>query len=372
MANSIKEIQQLGQSVWYDSLSRGLIKSGELKKLIDLGISGLTSNPTIFEKAIVGSTDYDAELMDLVRSGKSSDKIYEALVMEDIRDVADLLRPIYERTGGADGFASLEVNPNLAHDEENTVEEARRIFIALDRPNVMMKVPATPAGVPAVRRLIGEGINVNVTLTFSLSAYRNVRQAYITGLEDHERFGGDVSVIASVASFFVSRVDTAVDSQLEERALNTGSDISSLVGKAAIANAKLAYRDFKNDFSGSRFASLRSKGAKVQRPLWASTSTKNPAYSDVMYVESLIGRDTVDTVPEPTLTAILDHARAANTLGQGIQEAEELFSSLSRIDINMDDVTSRLLTDGVKLFVDSFNGLMANIESKRKLFLNRD
>ena len=372
MDNALQEVQRLGQSIWYDSIRRGLIKSGELQRLIDLGVSGLTSNPTIFEKAIAGSADYDDELLDLARAGKSSKEVYEALVMDDIRAVADLLRPVYDRTDGADGFASLEVSPHLAHDTESTVAEARRMFTALDRPNVMMKVPATPEGVPAVHRLIGEGINVNATLTFSLRAYRDIRQAYIAGLEDHDWSGGDVGRVASVASFFVSRVDTAVDAQLEGRALDAGQDDRRLGGKAAIANAKLAYRDFIEDFGGERFALLRSKGARVQRPLWASTSTKNPAYSDVMYVESLIGPDTVNTVPETTLTAILEHGKAARTLDQDVQEAEAVIDSLEAAGISMEQVAAKLLSDGVKLFADSFDGLMANIEEKRGRLLGRD
>jgi transaldolase len=372
MGNALQEVQRLGQSIWYDSIRRGLIRSGELQRLIDLGVSGLTSNPTIFEKAIAGSADYDEALLDLARSGKSTEEIYEALVMEDIRAVADLLRPIYDRTDGADGFASLEVSPHLAHDTEGTVAEARRMFAALDRPNVMMKVPATPEGVPAVHRLIGEGINVNVTLTFSLRAYRDVRQAYMAGLEDHDWSGGDLSRIASVASFFVSRVDTAVDAQLEGRALDTGQDNRELRGKAAIANAKLAYRDFIEEFGGERFAVLRSKGARVQRPLWASTSTKNPDYSDLLYVESLIGPDTVDTLPGATLTAFLEHGLASMTLDQDVQEAETLFQSLEAAGISMERVAAKLLSDGVKQFADSFDGLMSDIEEKRARLLAQE
>ena len=366
MASAIDEIRELGQSVWYDNIRRGMIESGELQRLIDLGVTGLTSNPTIFEKAIAHSGDYDEAMQELAAAGKGVDQIYEALVLDDIKAVADLLRPSYDRTDGADGYASLEVNPHLAHDTENTVAEARRLFAALGRPNVMMKVPATPEGIPAIHRLIGEGINVNVTLTFSLKAYRDVRQAYIAGLEDLDWADGDLSNVASVASFFVSRVDTAVDSQLEERTADGNTDLKHLEGKAAIANAKLAYRDFEEDFSAPRFDALRSKGARVQRPLWASTSTKNPAYSDVLYVESLVGRDTVDTMPEATLMAFLEHGVAAGTLGEGVSEAEELIESLEEAGISMEQVTARLLDDGVQSFADSFDQLMANIETKRQ------
>ena len=260
MGNAIQGLQGLGQSVWYDNIERGQIASGELQRLIDVGITGLTSNPTIFNKAISGSTDYDGALTELARAGKDSSEIYETLAMEDIRAVADLLRPAYERTQGDDGYASLEVNPHLARDTEGTVAEARRLFQELDRPNVMVKVPATPEGVPAIHRLIGEGINVNATLTFSLVAYRDVRQAYMAGLEDLDWSGGDVSRIAAVASFFVSRVDTAVDGLLQQRLDEGDEDVQDLLGKAAIANAKLAYRDFREDFGGERFAVLRSKG----------------------------------------------------------------------------------------------------------------
>ena len=365
MGNTIQELQALGQSVWYDNISRGTIESGELGRLIDLGVSGLTSNPTIFEKAISGSTDYDTAMLELARADKSVDEIYETLAVEDIRSAADLLRPTYDRTNGADGYASLEVNPHLAHETETTVSEAKRLFAALDRPNVMMKVPATPEGIPAVHRLIGEGVNVNITLTFSLDAYRDVRQAYMAGLEDLDWSGGDVSRIASVASFFVSRVDTAVDALLDERLSQGDEDVQDLFGKAAIANAKLAYRDFKDDFEGERFAILRSKGARVQRPLWASTSTKNPDYSDVLYPEELAGPDTVDTMPDATISAFLDHGKAEVALDKAVDTAEAALESLEEAGVSMEQVTAKLLADGVKSFSDSFDALIANIERKR-------
>ncbi len=365
MGNTIQELQALGQSVWYDNISRGTIESGELGRLIDLGVSGLTSNPTIFEKAISGSTDYDTAMLELARADKSVDEIYETLAVEDIRSAADLLRPTYDRTNGADGYASLEVNPHLAHETETTVSEAKRLFAALDRPNVMMKVPATPEGIPAVHRLIGEGVNVNITLTFSLDAYRDVRQAYMAGLEDLDWSGGDVSRIASVASFFVSRVDTAVDALLDERLSQGDEDVQDLFGKAAIANAKLAYRDFKDDFEGERFAVLRSKGARVQRPLWASTSTKNPDYSDVLYPEELAGPDTVDTMPDATISAFLDHGKAEVALDKAVDTAEAALESLEEAGVSMEQVTAKLLADGVKSFSDSFDALIANIERKR-------
>ena len=369
MTNVWRQIQDIGQSIWYDNISREMIASGELKELVDLGVSGLTSNPTIFDKAISGSSDYDDQLVDLARTGASDDEIYATLVIKDIRAAAELLRPAYDRTDGADGYASLEVNPHLAHDTDGTIAEGRRLFAALDRPNVLVKVPATAEGMPAIRKLIGEGINVNVTLTFSLKAYRKVREAYISGLEDLDGSGGDVSRVASVASFFVSRVDTAVDAQLGARAGEGENRAMELVGKAAIANAKLAYRDFKENFAGERFGRLRSKGARVQRPLWASTSTKNPAYSDIMYPEALIGPDTVDTMPEVTLRAVLDHGVAVSRLEEDLQGAEEIFRSLEEVGVSMEQVTAQLLVDGVKLFADSFDSLMRNIKEKWALLL---
>ncbi|MCH7787500.1 MAG: bifunctional transaldolase/phosoglucose isomerase, partial [Chloroflexi bacterium] len=364
MNNPLQQVNALGQSVWYDNIRRGHIKSGELQRLIDSGVTGLTSNPTIFEKAIAGSTDYDDALLALVADRKSASDIFESLATQDIRDAADLMRSIYEQADGADGFASFEVSPHLAHDTDGTILEGRRLFALLDRPNVMIKVPATPEGVPAVRQLISEGINVNVTLIFSLEAYEQVREAYIGGLEELAASGGDVSRVASVASFFVSRVDSAVDALLDERIRAGHSELQSLVSKAAIANAKLAYRDFKGEFGHDRFAALRAKGAKVQRPLWASTSTKNPALSDVLYVEALIGRDTVNTVPEATLTAFLEHGSAAETLEQDLSDAEQTIESLRNAGIDMEQVTDKLLADGVKSFADSFDKLVANIEEK--------
>ena len=358
MSNSLNDIQRHGQSVWYDNVSRGLIESGELSRLIGLGVTGLTSNPTIFQKAIAGSDDYDDAFEALVRGGKDTDAIYESLAINDIRAAADLLRPVYDATEGVDGYASLEVNPHLAHDTEGTVTEARRLFAELDRPNIMMKVPATPEGMPAVRRLIGEGINVNITLLFSLEAYREARLAYIAGLEVLQENGGDLSGVASVASFFVSRVDTSVDSLLGDKA-------PELAGRAAIANAKLAYRDFQQDFITPRFVALREAGARVQRPLWASTGVKNPAYIDVLYVESLIGQDTVDTMPEATLFAFLDHGTAGDTIVSDVDGAAKLIDDVAASGVNMDEVTSGLLSNGVKLFSDSFDELMADISRKR-------
>lgn len=364
MRSTIEELQRIGQSVWYDNVSREMIESGELQSLIDAGVTGITSNPTIFHKAIAESSDYDASLAALVESGKSPAEVFEVMGIADIQAAADLLRPIFEDTRGGDGYASFEVNPHLAHDTGRTVDEARRLFAALDRPNVMIKVPATPEGIPAIRTLIGEGINVNVTLTFSLRIYRQVRNAYIAGIEDLYRSGGDMNGAASVASFFVSRVDTAIDNLLDGVSANP-----ALRGRAAVANAKLAYRDFKADFTEERFRPLADKGARVQRPLWASTSTKNPTYSDLLYVESLVGPDTVNTMPRATLDATLDHAVVSNTIEGGIPEAEELFRSLADVGIDVNRVTDQLLSDGVKAFSDSYDALIEDIHAKSSKLL---
>ena len=368
MANTIQRAGELGQSVWYDNMRRGMLESGELQGLIDAGITGLTSNPTIFEKAITGSADYDDALLEQAREGKDADEIYERLAVDDIRAAADLLRPVYDRTDGADGFASLEVSPHLANDTDGTVAEAKRLFETLDRPNVMMKVPGTPQGIPAVHRLIGEGVNVNVTLLFSLDVYGEVRQAYIAGLEDLDWAGQEPGGVASVASFFVSRVDTSVDSLLGDRQRD-GADVEALLGRAAIANAKLAYRDFRKDFDGERFGRLAAKGARAQRPLWASTSTKNPAYSDVLYADSLIGPDTVNTMPDATVEAFLDHGAPAETLTRDVDECERFFEALEDAGVDVDEVTDGLLADGLQAFAGSFDSLIANIEEKRAALL---
>lgn len=372
MANSLQELQGLGQSVWFDNIRRGFINSGELERLIDLGVSGLTSNPSIFEKAITGSADYDEALLGLALNGNDAVEIFERLAMEDIQAAADLLRPIYERTAGGDGFASIEVSPHLANDTAGTVSEARRLHAALQRPNVMIKVPATPAGIPAIRALIGEGINVNVTLIFSLDAYAQVREAYIGGLEDLAQAGGNPAGVASVASFFVSRVDGMIDGQLEGRIGEGASELEALMGKAAVANAKIAYRDFKQTFASNRFAALQSRGGRVQRPLWASTSTKNPEYSDVLYVDSLIGPDTVNTLPDVTLTAFLEHGNpVGGTIERDLDDAVRTIEALEDAGISMRGVTDALLADGVKAFADSFDALIANIEDKRARLMAR-
>jgi transaldolase/glucose-6-phosphate isomerase len=372
MTNPVQETQKLGQSIWYDNIRRGLLVSGELQRLIEMGVTGLTSNPTIFEKAISDSTDYDDALWALAREGKSVSEIYETLAIEDIRGATDLLSPIYDRTDGVDGYASLEVSPALAHDTEATVAEAKRLFATLDRPNLMIKVPATPEGIPAVQKLIGDGININVTLIFSIDTYRQVMEAYISGLEELARSGGEINKVASVASFFISRVDTAVDKQLEERISQGRDDMKPLLGKAAIANAKLAYQEFKRIFDGDRFAEMRSRGARLQRPLWGSTGTKNPAYSDILYVESLIGRDTINTMPPATLTMFLEQGVPDITLNKDVSEAQDVLQKLEDAGIGMEPITSKLLADGVKAFSGSFDALMTNIGDKRERLLAKE
>ena len=383
--NPLIELQKLGQSIWYDNVRRALITSGDLQQKIGLpkgatsnlqqkvagdDLRGVTSNPAIFEKAIVGSTDYDEAMRELIAAGKSTQEIYEALVIEDIQNVADLLAPTYARTDGVDGYVSLEVSPLLARDTEGSIAEARRLWAALDRKNVMIKIPATPEGIPAIQTLIADGININVTLIFSQQTYEQVAEAYVSGLETRASAGRPVDHIASVASVFVSRIDTAIDSQLEFRIRRSTDDaekasLSALLGKAAIANAKLMYQRFKEIFSGERFAKLRASGARVQRPLWASTGTKNPAYRDTYYVEELIGPDTVNTVPPATFTAFRDHGRVRPSLEENIQNANTTIDQLAEIGIDLKQVTQQLQDEGVKAFMDSFHTLTDSIEAKQ-------
>jgi len=367
--NAIQEVQSYGQAIWLDYVRRGLLKSGEFQELIKQGISGVTSNPTIFEKAIVGSSDYDEAIFTLAKAGKNAVEIYEILAVEDIQVAADLLRPVFNQTSGWHGFVSLEVSPTLAHDTDGTVQEAKRLFSALDRPNVMIKVPATNEGIPAIRILIGQGINVNVTLLFSLDKYRQVMEAYILGIEDLVNNGGNPGTVASVASFFLSRIDTAVDTLLAEHIKQGKRQLKNLLGKAAIANARQAYRAFREIFYGERFESLKAKGARVQRPLWASTGAKNPAYSDVMYIEPLIGPDTVNTMPPATINAFLEHGHARMTLGPDFAESRQTLADIAAAGISMESVTTRLLTDGVVSFAESFEKLMAGIEEKKTRLL---
>lgn len=370
MSNSLIEVMKLGQSIWYDNIRRAMLVSGDLKMKIEQDdLRGVTSNPTIFEKAITGSTDYDEQMRSLINAGKSVKEIYEALVIDDIGRAADILKPIYDKTDGVDGYISLEVNPRLAYDTKGTIEEADRLFHTLGRKNVMIKIPAAQEGLPAIEEAIYRGINVNVTMIFSIENYEQVANAFIKGLERRAAEGKTVDHIASVASFFVSRVDTMIDADLEYRARHSAADekaaLENLCGKAAIANAKLAYLRFKEIFHGERFATLKAKGAQVQRPLWASTGTKNPKYSDVLYVDSLIGPDTVNTVPPATYTAFRDHGKVALTLEQGLNECRETISKLAELGIDLKEVTAKLQSDGLASFVGSFDTLVESIEAKR-------
>ena len=369
-SNRLVQLHEHGQSVWLDQISRSLLTTGELTRLIyEDGLRGMTSNPTIFQKAIGKGDDYAKELKQLARKGAQSSDVYEAVVVKDIGAAADIFRPLYDSEDGADGFVSLEVSPLLANDTQATIKEAKKLWSGLNRPNVMIKVPATPAGLPAVEELIAAGLNINVTLIFAVEVYQQVAEAYIRGLERRVAMEQPINRIASVASFFVSRIDTAVDKQLEKLAAETSDSvrkqkIESLMGEAAIANAKLAYAKFKKIFSGVRWNELEQKGAKVQRPLWASTSTKNPKYRDTLYVEELIGPHTVNTVPVNTLDDFRDHGLVRTTLEAGLPEAHKVFADLKEVGIDMKSVTSQLTEDGVASFADSFNGLIEVIKSR--------
>jgi len=377
MTNPLLQLKTQGKSVWYDTIDRGQLVSGLFKRLLDEdGIVGVTSNPTIFQKSISHGDAYDEQMTQLIQQRKSTNEIYEALVIKDITTVADMLRPIYDRTNRQDGFVSLEVSPDLAHDTERSLSEARRFWKLVDRPNLMIKIPATPEGIPAVQQALTEGININITLIFSLDSYREVADAYISALEDRNAEGKDISHIASVASFFVSRVDTLVDQLLEDK-IKTTSDsaeqqkLKSLEGKAAIANARLVYQEFTRIFHTPRFETLKHSGAHVQRPLWASTSTKNPAYRDVLYAEELIGPDTVDTMPLETIENFRDHGRVSRTVENDIQQAKDVFASLEKVGIHYDQVTKQLQDEGVQKFADSFHALFQGIESKKQVIQER-
>jgi transaldolase len=375
--NPLIELTGLGQSVWNDNIERKLVTSGELKRLVDEdGLSGVTSNPAIFEKAIASSDLYADQLGDLAEKGKSAQEIYEALAIHDIQMAADVLAGVYERTGGTDGFVSLECSPLLANDTQGTIEETRRLWRLVDRKNVMIKIPGTLEGMPAIEQATYEGININITLLFSLHAYDQTMEAYIRGLERRVAENNPIDNISSVASFFVSRIDSAVDKELERRISQTGGEeekvrLQSLLGRIAIANAKMAYQRYKKVFHGERFAALKQKGAQVQRPLWASTSTKNPVYPDVYYVEALIGPETVDTLPPATIVAFRDHGRARVTIEDNLDEERALLARLEEVGISLDQVTAHVLADGVRLFVEPFEKLLKTIESRAAEIVNR-
>ncbi len=371
--NPLLELQKQGQSVWLDYIRRDLITSGELKRLIDEdGLRGITSNPSIFEKAIAGSTDYADFLDQLHAQGLSSGDMYERIAVRDIQDSADLLLPVYKTTNKRDGYVSLEVSPTLARDTNGTIEEARRLWKTVARPNIMIKVPGTPEGVPAVRQLISEGININITLLFAQEAYVKVAEAYVDGLEAAQKAGKDLSGIASVASFFVSRIDTLVDSMIDERlkaATPPQQDqelLRSLHGKVAIANAKQAYRSYQKMIETPRWKALAAKGAQVQRLLWASTSTKNPKYRDVLYIEELIGPDTVNTIPPATMDAFRDHGVVRRMLDADVGAADATMANLEKAGISMQKVTDQLLEEAIKLFADAFQKLLSAVEQKKR------
>jgi transaldolase len=354
------QLAESGQSIWFDYIQRNLITSGELDALINNGLRGITSNPTIFDKAISGSADYDEEIKKYVTKGLTVDEIYEKLALADISLAAAKLLKVYKDTDGLDGYVSIEVNPHLAYKTEETIKQAKRLFSTLNRPNIMIKVPATREGLPAVTELIASGINVNVTLIFSKENYKDVAEAYILGVEKLNSKGGDLSKVASVASFFVSRVDTATDKILDS--LNK----KELKGKAAIANSKLSYELFNEIYSSERWNSLKAKGARVQRLLWASTGTKNPEYKDTLYVDELIGSPTVNTIPPATLNAFIDHGVIDSTLERGIEDAKTVFNELEKLGVNIPDITEKLQVDGVKSFNDSFDSLMNSLAEKVK------
>ncbi len=372
-ANPLKDLLNYGQSVWLDYIRRDLIDTGELKRLIaEDGLRGMTSNPSIFEKAI-GDSDYYSDLLNSLKDRKDLNPTarYEILAIRDIQDAADILRPVYDSSKKRDGYVSLEVSPYLALDTQTTLDEARRLWKAVDRENVMIKVPGTKQGIPAFQQLISEGINVNVTLLFSQQIYEDVAKAYIDGLELYAAKHSDVSRIASVASFFISRIDSAVDDALNVKIKASTDDaektkLKGLLGKVAIANGKLAYQSYLKIFSSDQWKKLAAKGAQTQRVLWASTSTKNKAYSDVMYVEELIGKDTVNTIPPATFDAFRDHGHPRNSLVENIPAAQKTMSDLTEVGISIKEVTDKLTTDGVKQFSDAFDKLLVAVEKSSK------
>lgn len=372
MDNPILHLKDYGQSVWMDNLSRDLLTSGELEQLLtSRDVHGITSNPAIFEKAIAGNAIYDRDIEAGIRAGQSVEAIYETLVFDDIRRACDTLRPVYDRTQGKDGYVSLEVPPNLAHDAEGTLREARRYAAAIDRPNLMIKIPGTPNGLKAVEGAIRDGISVNVTLLFSVQSYVETAWAYIRGLEGRLADGHQISDIASVASFFLSRIDSKVDDLIDQRLAAAGDDnlkakLVGVKGKVAIANAKLAYQEYKKIIQTDRWQSLVAKGATVQRLLWASTGTKNPAYSDVMYVDELIGPDTVNTLPPNTIEACADHCDVDNRIEQHVNEVQTIIQSLPELGINLEQVMAELLDEGIDKFIKPFDKLMDSLVMKVK------
>jgi transaldolase len=364
--NPLVELHAYGQSFWYDNIRRKFLQDGTLQSLIDNdGLRGMTSNPAIFEKAIGGSDDYDQQMAQLVAAEASTQEIYEKLAISDIQAACDIFAPLYAESEGGDGYVSLEVSPNLARDTEGTISEARTLFAAVNRPNLMIKVPATPAGIPAIKKLISEGININVTLMFNMNHYNDVAQAYIDGVAKLVEDGGDPSKVASVASFFVSRVDTAVDNKLNEMGTD---EANSLLGKVAIANSKVVYKRFKELFHDGPFLALQAEGANRQRLLWASTGTKNPNYSNTRYVDELIGPETVNTMPPATIDAFRESGTVDQTLENNVEEAEQVLEKLADIEVDLTAITEKLQDDGVDAFANAFKVLLNTIEEKKSAF----
>lgn len=361
---TLHKLEQLGQSIWYDNISRSVIRSGALKKMVDEGLLGVTSNPTIFDKAISGSTDYDDQIRELVDARPDIDaaEIIQALMVKDIQMACDVMQEVYERTKGRDGYVSIEVTPGKARMTQESIEEARQLWHLVGRKNLMVKIPATKEGLPAIAQCLSEGININVTLIFSVDRYRAVADAFMTGLERRANAGLPVNTVASVASVFVSRIDTLVDDLLAKK---NDPSLKSIMGKAAVANTKFVYQAFKEIFSSKRWKALRAKGAAVQRPLWGSTGTKNPAYSDLLYVDTLIGKHTVNTVPPATYAAILDHGTPALTIERDLDDALNVLCEVARAGIDMRWVLQKLEDDGVAAFEKSFDGLYKNLTEKR-------
>jgi transaldolase len=366
--NRIKQLAELGQSIWMDNIQRKMLTGGGLQTMIAEGLLGMTSNPTIFEKAIGGSSDYDEAVRPLIAHGATAEQIYDALTIEDVGMAADQFRPVFERTRGKDGYVSIEVSPKLAHETEATLADARRLWKTLARPNVMIKIPATKEGLPAIEQALTDGINVNITLMFSMNHYLAVAETYIRALEARMKAGQSIDHIASVASFFVSRVDTLLDAKLAQIVKAEGPQAglaASLSGKAAVANSQLVYEKYLELFGSERSKALIAKGARVQRVLWASTSTKNPAYPDVLYVDTLIGPDTVNTVPPETYAAILDHAVVARTVDRDLEAARQVIANFKALGFDLNEVGEQLSVEGVEKFSKSFDGLLKVIEQKR-------
>lgn len=367
---TVQELTEFGQSIWLDYISRSLIDTGKLKQMIDTGVRGMTSNPSIFDKAISSSNDYDVSINKLKQMKKSTFEIYDELTIKDIQDAADLFKPVYEETKGLDGYVSLEINPRLAYQTAETVKEGKRLYHKVNRPNVLFKVASTEPGFRAVEELLAQGINVNITLIFSLQQYINTAHAYIKGVSRFVQNNGDISRLASVASVFVSRVDTLVDKLLDEKITEqndeTKNKLESLKGKAAVANSAIIFSKYKEIFSSKEFKEIQKKGARVQRLLWGSTSTKNPVYSDTKYVTELIGENTINTIPEKTLNAFLNHGVVKQVLISNIAEHKEIISELLKNSINIDAIREKLLSDGVAAFEKSFDSLLASITEKAK------